>query len=71
MTKKGYLTTIKLFSRVIIAILINASGFYILLTSSLKFLPKYFITTFVLTIIAYGFFRSLNIKIRRINNEQF
>ena len=60
MMKKEYLAQIMIIFGIMMVILIIILGIYILLSPSLDYWPKYFRTIFAVIIIAYGFYRSMN-----------
>ena len=54
---------------IILVFLLIATGFYILLTPSFEYVPRYFRTVFVVLIFGYGLYRSVNIFNHYKNKE--
>ena len=59
--KKEVLSQMRFILGIMKVMLIIILGIYILMVSSFDYLPKYLRTIFAIVIIAYGFFRLVNI----------
>ena len=61
MIKKEYFTQLMFILGIMKVMLIIILGIYIFMSSSFNYMPKYFRMIFAIVIIAYGFFRFVNI----------